>query len=163
MRRYNRLRLTSLVLIGTFCCFARCQAAELQGQQSEEKDYVLGRPITEAEIAEIEAAVAPFAGAGGYLEEDAGLIYVQGNVPMAINVDIPGHYDVRSEGIDIVIETQRYGDCWAFAALDLLQINGQKQGIIGSQDLSERHLVYYTYHSVWYSRSAARRKYSLYG
>lgn len=148
MKRCYTAGLALAGLIGALCCFGKCQAAELQKEPAEERDYVLGRPMTEEEIAEIEAAVAPFAGVGGYLEEDTVLVYAQNSVPMAASLDLPSRYDVRQEGIKITIETQRYGDCWAFAALDLLQINGQKQGIIGSQDLSERHLAYYTYHSV---------------
>lgn len=148
MGRNNEARLVLAVLIGTVCCSGNIQAAEWQEDTAEDRDYILGRPMTEEERAEIEAAVAPLAGAGGYLEEEPDYIYAQANVPVVMSLNLPGSYDVRKNGIDITIETQRYGDCWAFAALDLLQINGQKQGIIGNVDLSERHLTYYTYHSV---------------
>lgn len=136
------------MLIGASCCMGESRAAELQGESSEDRDYVLGRPMTEEEIGEIEAAVAPYAGMGGYQEEDTVYTYAAENVPMPSGMDIPHRYDIRDEGADIVIESQRYGDCWAFAALDLLQINAWKQGITNIPDLSERHLVYYTYHSV---------------
>lgn len=148
MRPYHMVKFALAILIGILCCVGKSHAAELQEELPEDRDYVLGRPMTEEEIAKIEAAVAPFAGMGGYSEEETTYIYAPENVPMLMNINIPRRYDVRDEGVEIVIESQRYGDCWAFAALDLLQINAQKQGIIGVQDLSERHLVYYTYHSV---------------
>lgn len=149
MRRYHMAKFALAILIGTlFCRTGEIRAAELQEEPSDDRDYVLGRPMTEEEIAEIEAAVAPFAGMGGYQEEDTAYVYAAENVPMSISIDIPRRYDVRDEGADIVIESQSYGDCWAFAALDLLQINAWKQGLTNMQDLSERHLVYYTYHSV---------------
>lgn len=148
MGRYNLAGLALMALAGALCCMTNSQAANTREDPAPERDYVLGRPMTQEEIEEIESAVAPFAGAGGYLEEDSALVYAWDNIPMAVNLELPPSYDVRREGIRIGIETQRYGDCWAFAALDLLQINGQKQGIMGGEDLSERHLVYYTYHSV---------------
>ncbi len=148
MRRKNGVRIVLAALISAACCSVNIQAAELQEDTAEDRDYVLGRPMTEEEIAAIEAEVAPLAGAGGYLEEESDYIYAQGNAPVVMSLELPQAYDVRKDGIDITIEAQRYGDCWAFAALDLLQINGQKQGIIGNIDLSERHLAYYTYHSV---------------
>lgn len=148
MRRYHMAKFALAILIAALFCTGEIQAAELQEEPVDDRDYVLGRPMTEEEIAQIEAAVAPFAGMGGYQEEDTAYVYAGENMPMSINMDIPRRYDVRSEGADIVIESQRYGDCWAFAALDLLQINAWKQGLTGIQDLSERHLVYYTYHSV---------------
>lgn len=137
----------TILIAALFCRTGEIQAAELREEPSGDRDYVLGRPMTEEEIAEVEAAVAPFAGMGGY-QEDTAYVYAEENVPMSISIDIPRRYDVRGEGADIVIESQRYGDCWAFAALDLLQINAWKQGLTNMQDLSERHLVYYTYHSV---------------
>lgn len=149
MRRYHIAKFALAILIGAlFCRMGEIQAAELQEEPSDDRDYVLGRPMTEEEIAEIEMAVAQFAGMGGYQEEDTAYVYAAENVPMSISIDIPRRYDVRDEGADIVIESQNYGDCWAFAALDLLQINAWKQGLTNIQDLSERHLVYYTYHSV---------------
>lgn len=148
MKWYYTAGLALAGVLGASCCFGKSQAAESKKELAEKRDYVLGRPMTEEEIADIEAAVAPFVGMGGYLEEDTVLVYARDSIPMAVNLDLPLRYDVREEGVEITIETQRYGDCWAFAALDLLQINGQKKGLIGNQDLSERHLAYYTYHSV---------------
>lgn len=148
MRRNHMAKFALVILIGTLCCMGESQAAELQEEPPEDRDYVLGRPMTEDEIKEIESAVAPFSQAAAYLEEDSAFVFSLENAPMETYLQLPRVYDVRREGINIAIETQRYGDCWAFAALDLLQINGQKQGIFGGQDLSERHLAYYTYHSV---------------
>lgn len=148
MRRHHMIKFALAMLIGILCSMGESQAAQLQEEPPEDRDYVLGRPMTEEEIAEIERAVAPYAGMGGYQEEDTAYVYAGENVPMSISIDIPWRYDVRDEGADIVIESQRYGDCWAFAALDLLQINAWKQGMGNIPDLSERHLVYYTYHSV---------------
>ena len=117
---------------------------------AEESDYVLGRPMTDEEIAAVEEAVAPYAGQGGYVAEDEA---EQWDTPIMFadskdSYQYPPRFDLRQQGIYLQVKQQRYGDCWAFATIDMLQIGAQLQGISGVEELSERHLVYYTYHSV---------------
>jgi len=119
-----------------------------------EPDYILGRMMTDEEIAAVEEAVEPFAGHGGYLTEEEP---EQWDPPLQVaaageSIQYPPCYDIRQQGITLQVKEQRYGDCWAFATMDMLQINAQIRGISGAEDLSERHLVYYTYHSVSGSR-----------
>lgn len=119
-----------------------------------EPDYILGRMMTDEEIAAVEEAVEPFAGHGGYLTEEEP---EQWNPPLQVaavgeSFQYPPCYDIRQQGITLQVKEQRYGDCWAFATMDMLQINAQIRAIPGAEDLSERHLVYYTYHSVSGSR-----------
>lgn len=132
-------------LIPLLLCLLRSLSVD-----AAEPDYVLGRLMTDEEIAAVEEAVAPFAGQGGYLAEEKP---EQWDTPLQVtavgeSVQYPSCYDIRQQGISLQIKEQRYGDCWAFATIDMLQIGAQLRGISGAEDLSERHLVYYTYHSV---------------
>ncbi len=121
---------------------------------AEEPDYILGRAMTDEEIAAVEEAVLPYAGQGGYLEEDEPELYEIQTEPNDAGESSPflSHYDLRQQGVYLQVKQQRYGDCWAFATMDMLQIGAQLRGIPGAEDLSERHLVYYTYHSVFGNR-----------
>ena len=42
---------------------------------AEEPDYILGRTMTDEEIAAVEEAVRPYAGQGGYLEDEEPLLW----------------------------------------------------------------------------------------
>lgn len=144
MRRTGVICLTLLMLC--LCPFMEVEA--------EEPDYILGRTMTDEEIAAVEEAVAPYAGQGGYLTEDG---TEQWGMPAVLNdmgdsSPYPACYDLRQQGVYLQVKQQRYRDCWAFAAIDMLQIGAQLRGIPGAEDLSERQLVYYTYHSVYGNR-----------
>lgn len=121
---------------------------------AEEPDYILGRTMTDEEIAAVEEAVLPYAGQGGYLAEDEPELWRMQAEPndMGTSFRFLSRYDLRQQGIYLQVREQRYGDCWAFATMDMLQIGALLQGIPGAEDLSERHLVYYTYHSVYGNR-----------
>lgn len=72
------------------------------------------------------------------------------NTLRAYDIDQAGlesTYDSRKEGILTPIRNQNpWGTCWAFAALGTMESSLLKQGL-GSFDLSERHLAYFTYHT----------------
>ncbi len=130
-------------------CLSLC---EISGNAEEQKDYIRGRSMTEEEIEAVRTAVEQFAGQGTYLSEEEQLI---GSYYSSLLLnsgteaeELPVSYDVRQDGLRTAVKTQRYGDCWAFAALELLELNAQKKGLASTMDLSERHLVYYTFHSV---------------
>lgn len=123
--------------------------AEMTGSQAQTKnspDYIYGRELTAEEIEEIRQAVETYAGNGGYLPEEEEVIPSANRY--SAYVELPERYDAGEEGIRTPVGTQKYGDCWAFAALNLLEMNAVKQGLIEKPDLSERHLVYYAFHSV---------------
>lgn len=120
-------------------------AAEAEGMEPA-PDYICGRELTAEEIEEIRQAVEDYAGNGGYLPEEEESIPSENRY--SAYAKLPEHYDAREEGIRTPVGTQKYGDCWAFAALNLLEMNAVKKGLIETPDLSERHLVYYAFHSV---------------
>lgn len=160
-KRYNRIKI-HLLLAGGLLAFTLAEfpgtgvrAAELEsvsGGDARMQDYIYGRPMTEEERDAVRDAVAAYAGQGEYLsEEDTDPAW---DVPAQISLfsfaepELPEHYDARQEGIETSVKTQKYGDCWAFSSLELLELNALKKGIAGVTDLSERHLVYFTFHSV---------------
>ncbi len=74
---------------------------------------------------------------------------VPGSVQTYINdhANLESTYDSRNEGILSDIRNQNpWGTCWAFATLGTMETSLRKQGL-GSYDLSERHLAYFTYHT----------------
>lgn len=136
---------------GVFCfiLLALCLWTPMDAD-AEEPDYILGRTMTDEEIAAVEEAVRPYAGQGGYLPEDEPLLWGTQAEPndTGASSPYPSRYDLRQRGIDLKVRQQRYGDCWAFATMDMLRIGAFLREIPVADDLSERHLVYYTYHSV---------------
>ena len=114
-------------------------------------DYIKGRPLSESEKEEVTNAVDEFAGKGSFIDDaDDTFADSTENLPETaiLKVNLPAAYDGRKEGLVTSVKTQKYGDCWAFSALELLQINSIKKGFVKDCDLSERHLVYYSFHSL---------------
>lgn len=113
-------------------------------------DYIYGRPMTEDERAAVRSAVEDLAGNGGYLplEEDEAVEESDEWTMWHMTQNLPSSYDAREEGIQTSVKTQRYGDCWAFSSLELLELNSIKRGLGTCSDLAERHLVYFAFHSV---------------
>ncbi len=128
---------------------------QLTGEQPSGEgrlSYIQGGPLSEQQKQAVRNAVSAFAGKGGYLPEEEGpeeLDVLGAGVPQTMLLkDLPAQYDQRREGgLKTSVRTQKYGDCWAIAALDLLEMNVRKQGIL-TEELSPRHLVYYAFHSV---------------
>ena len=127
------------------------ETASVSDGDARIQDYIYGRPMTEAERNAVRDAVAAYAGQGEYLEDDADSLWdapAQVSTFSLADPGLPEYYDAREEGIETSVKTQKYGDCWAFSSLELLELNALKKGIAGVTDLSERHLVYFTFHSV---------------
>lgn len=113
-------------------------------------DYIYGRPMSDEEKEVVRNAVEEFAGKGGYLsdEEDVLTGETAETTDLHMSGMLPQYYDAREEGIETSVKTQGYGDCWAFCALELLELNSIKKGLSECNDLAERHLVYFSFHSV---------------
>lgn len=151
------IRLTGVLVSGAVLSLMlfsdKALAASVSGNDGAGLDYIKGRPLTEAEKLEIQAAVESYAGKGGYLADDYDED-VSAAMPSAYSAEGGGAFSDDGSvlqmtgfaGIRLPVEEQKYGDCWAFAALDLLRYSCAVQDI-WVPDLSERHLVYYTYHS----------------
>ncbi len=64
-------------------------------------------------------------------------------------INIPASYDLRSQNVITPIKDQgRTGACWSFAAIKSLESNIALKNMTPSEglDLSESHLIWYTYH-----------------
>lgn len=113
-------------------------------------DYIYGRPLSEEERETIRRAVEDFAGNSGYLptEEEEPVGETGEPADLRMQQKLPVSYDAREEGLETSVKTQKYGDCWAISALELLELNSMKKGLEEYSDLAERHLVYFSFHSV---------------
>ena len=66
--------------------------------------------------------------------------------------DYPAAYDLREEGVITPVKSQApFGSCWAFAATAAAESSLVNEGFenADSLDLSEKHLEYFTFTSVW--------------
>ena len=117
-------------------------------------DYVLGREMTEEEERQQRELFDLYASLSSYVEpEDMGE-----NISLAgwNHIDqawIPVAYDSRNvDGkcyITPIRDQNPYGTCWAFASVACIEANLVKNGYADlSLDLSERHAVYFSNHTV---------------
>ena len=125
--------------------------APLTGEDAEEQDYILGRPMTEEELQEQYDIIEE---AQKYLVEDVEDPDAPDNVKLAPDTSVdwgvlPSAYSTTN-GIAVTpIRNQNpYGTCWAFSTLACMEISRNvKNGYYMDIDLSERHLAYFTYYS----------------
>jgi len=132
-------------------------AADIDGVDAEgeaELDYVLGREMTEEEEQLQRELFNLYASQSKYVEaEDLG-----GNISLSESnhIDrawIPAVYDSRNVNgkcyITPVRDQNPYGTCWSFAAIACVEANLIKNGYADlNLDLSERHAIYFSNHSV---------------
>ncbi len=110
-----------------------------------ELNYILGRPMTEAEVAAQEALVPDYLPQlevmpmDGMSDMEAGLNQIS---LFSENV-LPEKYDSRDEGIITSVKNQHeWGTCWSFATMALMESSWLQQ-FNETIDLSERHLAYF--------------------
>lgn len=110
-----------------------------------ELDYILGRPMTEAEIAAQEALVPEnlpqleVMPMEGMSDIDAGL----NQISLFSTTSLPEKYDSRDEDIITSVKNQNpWGTCWSFATMALMESSWLQQ-FNETIDLSERHLAYF--------------------
>lgn len=108
-------------------------------------DYILGRPMTEEEIAEQYAIAAQCMEHNGWVKPDMS----QRPTRRATGRNVKsGSYtfaaSYRNTNLPAVRNQNPYGSCWAFSAIACLEANMIKKGLANTSiDLSERHLIYY--------------------
>ena len=103
-------------------------------------EYIKGRPLTEEEEQE---QLAPFDNLTSY-----STAVEIGNdvdeVPMGRAAAYPSYYNAADQGYVTSVKNQEpYGMCWAFGMASLLETSFLTQGL-GTYDLSEEHLAYYS-------------------
>ena len=113
---------------------------------SEDEDirYILGRPMTDEEIAEQKALVPDYlptlevARMGG-TDITAGL----DSFTTFSDEELPEKFDLREEGIVTPVKDQNpWGTCWSFATMALLESSWKAQHS-QTLDLAEHHLAYF--------------------
>lgn len=111
----------------------------------DDVDYILGRPMSDMEVADQESMVPdlvdlpepdePSEPVLGESEPRAGRGYE----------DI-GLFDLRDMGIISSVKSQVVGGpCWSFATMGLAESEMMKNGIASNPDMSEEHLMYFFY------------------
>ena len=125
------------------------ETEEIVEEPSEELDYVLGRPMTEEELAEQEAIIKEYAPTSGYVspgDEYRDLLY-SGDNAYAPRVCATYEPTLDNSNYVTAIRNQNpYGTCWAHSTIACAEIYLKKHGIVPMQenlDLSELHLAYY--------------------
>lgn len=114
----------------------------------ENIDYILGRPMTEEEIAAqraLEPAVLPD------LVEHPVETYTPSTSVYGFDrvVSYPAKYDSRDYNYISSVKNQNpWGTCWAFSSIAAAEANATKNSLsISTRDFSERHLTYYANHT----------------
>lgn len=122
-----------------------------QDESGENLDYILGRPLTEAEIKEQEALepeLSPLYEEEVFVEEHCGS--TSNYSPRSAAV--PARYDLRESGLVTSVKNQEGDDlCWAYSVISLAEssiISKSENHTAESTDYSEDHLAYFTYNAV---------------
>lgn len=108
-------------------------------------DYILGRPMTEAERAAEQAAMPHTL--RDLPEEIPVESYDSG---IATFARIPASYDSRNEGFNVSVKNQNpYGSCWTYATIASMESTLIRKGLADASevDLSEWHLAYFATHT----------------
>lgn len=146
MRKYEWKYLRILLLMLTVCLFARPVFAD-----TEDKDYILGREMTDAEIEaqkelEPELSITPSLNLGDV-----------GDVPQVGTTNLPESYDARARNLITPVRDQAAdGTCWAFSAISSAETSMIRKGLTvngtavsaDDLDLSELQLLYFFYNNV---------------
>lgn len=108
-------------------------------------DYILGRPMTEAEEQE-QRAMVPELRELPMPDEEAQPVLTQEQRARASYVE---SFDLRDLGLVSSVKNQvENGMCWAFTAMSMAESALLKQGQQDNPDLSEEHLAYFFYNRV---------------
>lgn len=120
--------------------------------EEEGMEYVLGRPMTEAEEEEQRHLVEKYTSMLVPLEADKAVqSLLADSEDMVRAAMLPSAYDARESGNITSVKNQNpYGICWAFSSISLAEASLINNSILtrGEADLSELHLAYYTFRFV---------------
>lgn len=103
---------------------------------TEDADYILGRPMTEEEIQEQLDLMENMPAFSPAEDPDSDLSISKYGL-------LPSYYDSRQSGIISSVKNQNpFNICWAFSLASNFETSLLKQGL-GTWDLSEEHLAYF--------------------
>lgn len=112
-----------------------------ESPNSENIDYILGRPMTDEER---QAQLAPLQNLDAFAPEPE----VDSNIDIATYALYPGTYNANEEGFVTAVKNQRNTSlCWAFSLASNLETSLLTRDL-GYSDLSEEHLAYFWAHRV---------------
>lgn len=146
--------LAGAMLLGSVPAYASEVAAKepaVTAAQEEEIEYVLGRPMTEEEIAEQKKISEEAMKDNRYIplniDKSLDQIYVDES-SMLTKAVLPAYYDSRAHQVITSVKDQSpFGTCWAFSAIALMESHLLSQQHSADIDLSEAHLVYFANNS----------------
>ncbi|MCD8078067.1 MAG: lectin like domain-containing protein [Lachnospiraceae bacterium] len=124
-----------------------------QVRADDGEDYILGRPMTEEEIAEQQEQEPE------ELTEfpELDITLPESDSVSANTSSLPSSYDARTDSLMTSVKNQLpYGTCWAFSAISSAETSLINNGVsvngttatASNLDLSELQLLYFFYHSV---------------
>lgn len=147
---YNKSNTVSGAVPSERELLAKTAAEELE--EKEGVEYVLGRPMTEAEEEEQWRLIKDYTSRTVPLEPDKAVKSLLDDTEDRVRaVALPSSYDARNNGYITSVKNQTpYGICWSFSSINLAEASAVKRGLMGisAADLSELHLAYYTYRFV---------------
>lgn len=129
--------------------------AGIQPEDTQEQDYILGRPMTEAELKEQEELRPEHAGKTLTSGLEIPSFAEQSTIRRA-RAALPSSYNANTSGLVTPVKEQgSYGTCWAFSTISAAETSLIKKGEIvnGAKastgvDLSDLHLSYFCYNPV---------------
>ncbi len=147
MKAFRQKKLAILLclsIVAGSSSFSVFAVNDQQRLETDSIDYILGRPMTEAEKIEQEAMV-PELKELPLPDELVEPVHTEGRAG-ASDASQVRRFDLREEGLVTSVKSQVIdGPCWAFSAIAMAESAMAGQGMGLEPDFSEEHLAYFFY------------------